>query len=63
VARRLPRPGLLLASLAAAAVLFLAVTAPGAEAKPCGSTKAGGRTFIVGGAGATCAFVRTWTRR
>ncbi len=59
---RLSRAAFILLVLSVA-VLVIVSFPPASEAKACGSVQAKGRTWIVGGAGASCDFMRTWSRR
>ena len=46
-----------------AAVVALGVSAPSALAKPCGSIKAKGADYTVGGHGVKCRYMRNWSLR
>jgi len=52
---------IIVAALLVGAVTLLPASA--ANAKACGTVHARGQTWVVGGAGAKCRFMRIWTRR
>jgi hypothetical protein len=49
-------------ALVLAAAAFTALAPAGAEAKACGSVRVNGSEYVVGGAKASCRFMRRWSR-
>jgi len=57
------RTYLLLVVAIGATVVALGVSAPAALAKPCGSIRAKGEDYTVGGSGVKCRYMRNWSLR